>query len=144
MYISWIERDKILISQLSPQKFRYFPGGGDSEKNEFCQFSNAKMSFLNRTRKADEKTGIVCLVFMSLSWVMFLKLSKMWLFLQFFADVMKKSKAVIAIYVYASKSSRFALGKWYCLLCYDTEFRISILFLMFYSSISLELLLRPI
>ena len=30
-------------------------------------------------------------------------------FLQFFADVSKKSKAVIAIYVYASESSRFAL-----------------------------------
>ena len=72
------------------------------------------------------------------------KLSKMWFFLQFFADVMKKFKAIIAIYVYASESSRFALRKWYCLLCYDTEFRISLLFLMFYSSISPELLLRPI
>ena len=30
-------------------------------------------------------------------------------FLQFFADVSKKSKAVIAIYVYSSESSRFAL-----------------------------------
>ena len=30
-------------------------------------------------------------------------------FLQFFADVSKKSKAVIAIYVYASESSCFAL-----------------------------------
>ena len=30
-------------------------------------------------------------------------------FLQFFADVSKKSKAVKAIYVYASESSRFAL-----------------------------------
>ena len=30
-------------------------------------------------------------------------------FLQFFADVTKKSKAVIAIYVYTSESSRFTL-----------------------------------
>ena len=37
------------------------------------------------------------------------KLSKIVSFLQFFANVSKKSKAVIAIYVYASKSSRFAL-----------------------------------
>ena len=29
--------------------------------------------------------------------------------MQFFADISKKSKAVIAIYVYASESSRFAL-----------------------------------
>ena len=36
------------------------------------------------------------------------KLSKIVSFLQFFANVSKKSKAVIAIYVYASKSSHFA------------------------------------
>ena len=40
---------------------------------------------------------------------MVLKLSKIVFFLQFFADISKKSKAVIAIYVYASESSRFAL-----------------------------------
>ena len=40
---------------------------------------------------------------------MALKLSKIVSSLQIFADVSKKSKAVIAIYVYASESSRFAL-----------------------------------
>ena len=40
---------------------------------------------------------------------MVLKLSKIVSFLQFFADVSKKSKAVIAIYVYVCESSRFAL-----------------------------------
>ena len=40
---------------------------------------------------------------------MVFKLSKLVSFLQFFADISKKSKAVIAIYVYASESSRFAL-----------------------------------
>ena len=40
---------------------------------------------------------------------MVLKVSKIESFLQFFADISKKSKAVIAIYVYASESSRFAL-----------------------------------
>ena len=40
---------------------------------------------------------------------MVLKLSKVVSFLQFFAGISKISKAVIAIYVYASESSRFAL-----------------------------------
>ena len=40
---------------------------------------------------------------------MVFKLSKLVSFLQFFADISKKSKAVIAIYVYASESSCFAL-----------------------------------
>ena len=40
---------------------------------------------------------------------MALKLSKTVSFLQFFADVTKNSKAVIAIYVYTSESSRFTL-----------------------------------
>ena len=40
---------------------------------------------------------------------MVLKLSKIVFFLQFFADISKKSKAVITIYLYASESSRFAL-----------------------------------
>ena len=40
---------------------------------------------------------------------MVLKLSKIVSFLQYVADVSKKSKAVIAIYVYASESSCFAL-----------------------------------
>ena len=40
---------------------------------------------------------------------MVLKLSKMVSFLQFSADIRKTSKAVIAIYVYASESSHFAL-----------------------------------
>ena len=40
---------------------------------------------------------------------MVFKFSKIVSFLQFFADISKKIKAVIAIYVYASESSRFAL-----------------------------------
>ena len=65
------------------------------------------MSFLNRAREEDEKNGVICLVFMSPSWVMVLKLSKTVSFLQTFTEVSKKSKAVIAIFVYASESSRF-------------------------------------
>ena len=40
---------------------------------------------------------------------MALILSKIVPFLQFFADVSEKSKAVITIYVYASERSHFAL-----------------------------------
>ena len=40
---------------------------------------------------------------------MVFKLSKIVSFLQFFADISKKSETVIAIYVYASESSHFAL-----------------------------------
>ena len=40
---------------------------------------------------------------------MVLKLSKIVWFLQFFADISKNSKAVTAIYVYASEWSRFTL-----------------------------------
>ena len=61
------------------------------------------MSFLNRAQKADEKNGVICLPLELWS------LSKIVPFLQFFANVNKKSKAVVAIYVYASESSRFAL-----------------------------------
>ena len=50
VYVFWIERDKILISQLSPSKFRCFADQDGqkwgSHENEFWQFSNAK-SFLN-------------------------------------------------------------------------------------------------
>ena len=51
VYISWIEWDKILISQLSHPKFRYFANQngpkGDPIKMKFRQFLYAKMRFLN-------------------------------------------------------------------------------------------------
>ena len=51
VYVSWIKRGKMLISQLSPPKFRCFAGQnrpkGDPIENEFWQFSNAKMRFGN-------------------------------------------------------------------------------------------------
>ena len=40
---------------------------------------------------------------------MVFKLSKILSFLHYFADVGNKSKAVIAVYIYALESSRFAL-----------------------------------
>ena len=59
-----------------------------------------------RAPKADEKNGVICLVFMSTFWVMLLKLSKIVSFLHFFVDFSNKSKTVIAVYVYAFESSR--------------------------------------
>ena len=104
MYVFWIERGKILILQLSPPKFRYFadqngPKGGPHE-NEFWQFSNVRMSSINRVQKADEKNGVICLVFMSPPKVMVLKLSKIVSFCKFL--LMSESKALIAIDVYGS------------------------------------------
>ena len=78
-----------------------------------------------------------------------------------FTDVSNKSKAVIAVYVYAFESSRFALlenGIGYYAMTYsleDGEFHLKMVhfvkilliqhfFLMFYSSVSRELLFRPL
>ena len=59
VYVSWIKQDKIMISKFSLPKFRYFSDQnglkGGPHENEFWQFSNAKMSFWNRARKADGK-----------------------------------------------------------------------------------------
>ena len=44
------------------------------------------------------------------SWVMVLKLSKKVHFLQFCADLSKKSKSIKEIYIYASERSRYALS----------------------------------
>ena len=76
VYVSWIRRDKILMSQIKPP-------------NEVPQQLGLE--------KQMEKMGVVSLVFMSPFWVMVFKLSKIVSFLQFFTNVSKKSKAVIAI-----------------------------------------------
>ena len=64
-----------------------------------------------RAEKVDEKNGVICLVSMFPSWVMVLKLSKKVHFLQFCADLSKKSKSVKAIYIYASESSHYTLSE---------------------------------
>ena len=58
---------------------------------------------------------------MFFSWVMVLKLSKKVQFLQFCADLTKKSKSNKAIYIYACERSRYALsenGIVYCTMTY--------------------------
>ena len=62
-----------------------------------------------RTEKVDEKNGIICLVSMFPSQFMVLKLSKTVHFLQFWADLSAKPTTALAIYIYASESSRYTL-----------------------------------
>ena len=83
---------------------------GDSMKTNFENFQ-IKIWILQTigAQKVDAKNGVICLVSFFPSWVMVLKFPKIVSFLQLFADVSKDSKAVIAIYVYASESSRFVL-----------------------------------
>ena len=64
-----------------------------------------------RSEKVDEKNGVICLVSMFPSWVMVLKLSKKVQFLQFCADLGKKSKSIKATSIYASERSRYALSE---------------------------------
>ena len=91
VYVSWIEWDKILISQISPPKLRYCrpewtKGRTPWEwilplfkcKSEFpIQF---QVNFY-RAQKADAKIWVICQVFVCPSWVMILKLSKIVSFL---------------------------------------------------------------
>ena len=64
-----------------------------------------------RVEKVDGKNGVICLVSMFPSWIMVCKLSKKVQFLQFCADLSKKSKSVKAIYIYASESSHYTLSE---------------------------------
>ena len=60
--------------------------------------------------KVGGKNGVICLVSMSPSSVMVLKLSKKVHFLQFCADLSQKPKSVKAIYIYASECSYYGLS----------------------------------
>ena len=64
-----------------------------------------------RAEKVDGKNGVICLVSIFLPRVMVLKLSKKVHFLQFCADLSKKSKYIEAIYIYASERARCALSE---------------------------------
>ena len=65
-----------------------------------------------RLEKVDEKNAVIGLVSMFPSWVMALKLSKKVHFLQFCADLSKKSKSVKAIYIYAKSQFSNVLVNW--------------------------------
>ena len=77
---------------------------GDHMKMNFESFQIQKWMWQTvRVEKVDAKNGVICLVSMFPSWVMVRKLSKKVHFLQFCADLSKKSKLVKVIYQYASK-----------------------------------------
>ena len=80
VYLSWIEQDKILISQLKTQKW---------------------ISETVRAQKVEEKNVVICPDSFFPSWVMVLKLPKIVQFLQICADISKKSKCIKAIYLYS-------------------------------------------
>ena len=70
VYVSRTELDKILISELSPPKFRYFADQNgpkrDPMKMNFDNFQIRKWgSETDRARKTDEKNGVISLLFIS-------------------------------------------------------------------------------
>ena len=106
VYVSWIERDKILISQLSLQKNSgilktRMDQRGDPMKINFDIFQIQKLiSQTIRGQKVDEINWVICLIFMSPSWVLVLKFAKIVHFLQICADLCKKPRSIKVIYLY--------------------------------------------
>ena len=85
---------------------------GDHMKMNFEYFQIQKWILQRVTsEKVDEKNGVICLVSMFPSWVMVLKLPKKVHFWNFCADLSKKSKSIIVIYIYASERSHNALSE---------------------------------
>ena len=86
--------------------------GGDHMKMNFEYVQIQKWLLqTDKVEKVDEKNGIIYLVSMFPSWVGVIKLSKKVHFLQFWAEISKKSKSIKAIYIHASGRSRYALSK---------------------------------
>ena len=115
VYVSWIEWDKILISQLTPLNFRYFADQNEWQKNpmkiNFDNFQIQKwISQTVRAQKADEENRVICVISFFSSWVMVLKLPKIVHFFQIFADLIKKPKSIEAIYFYLSERPHHTLS----------------------------------
>ena len=85
---------------------------GDHIKMNFEYFQIQKWILQTvRSEKVNEKNGVICLISMFPSCVMVLKLSTKVHFLQFCADLSKKSMSIKAIYIYASGRSRHTLSE---------------------------------
>ena len=84
---------------------------GGPHDNEFWGFPNSELFQTFRSEKVDEKNGVICLVFMFFSWVIFLKLSKKVHFLQFCADLSTESRSIKEIFIYVFGRSRYALSE---------------------------------
>ena len=104
VYVSWMEHDKILISQISPPKSRCF---ADQSRPKREPHENEQLGFEKRMKKM----GLLVSFSYFILELWSLNYQKLLFFLQFFADVSKKFKAAVAIYVYASEISCFAYLK---------------------------------
>ena len=113
VYVSWIERDKILISQLTPSKLRYFADqNGPKEDPVKINFGNFQIvSQTVNAQEVDEKNGVICLISIFVSWVTVLKLPEIVHFLQICADHSKKPKYIKVIYFYSSERPHHAVSE---------------------------------
>ena len=160
MHVSWIEGSKILISQLSPRKFRHFSDQngpkGDTMKVTFDNFEMQKwVSYTVKALKAEEKMGslVYCFHISFLSYGpkiikncpfcnFLLMLAKNLRPLKQFMDMYLKvlvslfSKMILVI-MPLLKSLQYIVWSWWILL----NFCCASYFLIFYSFISCELLL---
>ena len=97
VYVSWIERDKTLISEPSPPKFRYFADQNgrktDPLKMNFDNFQVRKWISQSELQKQMKKWGHLSSSLFP-SWVMVLKFPKIVHLLQICADLSKKSKSI--------------------------------------------------
>ena len=97
-------------------KLRYFTdqnGPKDDHMKMNFDYSHIKWWLLQivRVEKVDEKNEIICLVSTFSSWVMVLKLFKKVHFMQFCAELSKKSKPVKAISINAFEISHHTLSE---------------------------------
>ena len=116
VYVSLIERDKILISLISHLrnlgilKTTIDLRGDPIEMNfDIFQMRNWIPQTV-RAQKADEKRGHLSNVIFSFC-VMVLKLARIVHFLQLCADLSKKCKSIKAIYLYPSKRPHHPLSE---------------------------------
>ena len=89
---------------------------GEPHQNEFDYFQIERWMLQTKWEKKI-KDGVLCLVSTFLSWDLVLKLSKKVHFMQFCADLSKKSMSLKAISIYASESSYHTLSEYG--MCYS-------------------------
>ena len=117
VYVSWIKQDKIkiLISQLTPAKFRYFADQNGQRRTQWksilaiFKYKNKYQTV--RAQKVDETNGVIWLISFFLSWVMALKLPKIVHFFHICANLSKKPKYIKAIHFYPSERPHHALSE---------------------------------
>ena len=80
-------------------------------KVNFEYFQILKWMLQTQSGKGRWKNGVICLVSIFPSWIMVLKLSKKVQFLEFCADLSKKSKSIKGIYIYVFERSRYILSE---------------------------------